>query len=34
MELQFCFLSECSAGKHVAMHTHQALELVYYTKSN
>jgi len=31
MELQFCFVSECHANRHVPMHTHQALELVYYT---
>lgn len=31
MEIQFCFISECRAGRPVAFHTHEALELVYYT---
>lgn len=32
MELQFSFIAQALAGRHVPMHAHPALELVYYTK--
>ena len=34
MELQFCFVANCSKDVEVCAHTHQALELVYYIKGS
>lgn len=34
MELQFCFVANCSKGVPVSRHVHKALELVYYVSGS